>query len=570
MRQHRPPPTRLRVGIAIGTAAAAIVAGLLATTTSASAATDTLAPVSLTTSAGAVGSGQTYSNLILKDQTGTANNYAKYVEFSPSGGNPYSGYRTYTLPGSVVPATVTAVQVSANYKGPSTADQTWTWALYNWSTSTWSNVGTNATAPSWGSWKLLSFASPASASSFVSSTGSIRVRLLANNTSDSADVDFESVVVTSSASSDTTAPSTPAGLTVTGTTSSSASLSWTASTDDVAVTGYEVFQNGGATPVASPTGTSVTVPGLGSSTAYSFTVKARDAAGNRSAASSAVIATTTAGGGGSGYTLPPADGQFDYQLGGAYTPVAAVQVVSRDRLQSPAVGKYNVCYVNLLQTQPDEEGQSTTDPPYGTTAWWIMNHPDLLVTVNGEIVIDPDWNEAIFDVSTVAKRTALAEIQKPWIQACRTAGFDAVEPDNLDSYDRSQGVLTFANDRDYLKLIVPYAHSVGLAIGQKNVNGEFGSTGKTFVDTVTPAQGFDFAIAEECQAYTECDDYTNVYGGRVYEIEYTDNNPNQTRSGVTKKAYAWACIDRGATNSAILRDRDVLPSGTTGYHYEAC
>lgn len=569
MKRLRPPPARVRAGIAIGTATAAIFAGLLATTTSASAATNTLAPVSLTTTTGAVGSGQTYSNLVVKDQTGTADNYAKYVEFSPSGGSAYSGYRTYTLPGTVSPGSVTGVQVSANYKGPSTADQTWTWALYNWTTSAWTNVGTNATAPSWGSWKLLSFASPAAASSFVSSTGSIRVRLQANNTSDSADLDFESVVVTSSGSSDTTAPTTPAGLTVTGTTSSSASLSWSASTDNVGVTGYEVFQNGGTTPVASPTGTSVTVPGLSSSTAYSFTVKARDAAGNRSGASAAVTATTTAGSGGA-YTLPPANGQFDYQLGGPYTPVSAVQVVSRDRTQAPAAGKYNVCYVNLLQTQPDEEGQSTTDPPYGTTSWWILNHPELLVTVNGEIVIDEDWNEAIFDVGTAAKRTALADIQKPWIQACKTAGYDAVEPDNLDSYDRSQGVLTFAHDRDYLKIIVPYAHSVGLAIAQKNVNGEFGSTGTTFVDTVSPAQGFDFAIAEECQAYTECGDYTAVYGGRVYEIEYTDNNPNQTRSGVTKTAYQWACTDRGATNSVILRDRDVVASGTAGYHYEAC
>jgi len=98
---------------------------------------------------------------------------------------------------------------------------------------------------------------------------------------------------------DTTAPSAPTGLTVTGTTSSSVSLSWTAATDNVGVTGYTVYR--GSTAVATVTGTSYTDTGLTASTAYSYTVKAKDAAGNVSAASSAVTATTaasTTGGGG--------------------------------------------------------------------------------------------------------------------------------------------------------------------------------------------------------------------------------------------------------------------------------
>lgn len=463
-----------RRSLALVVTSATIVAGCAFSALPAAAATTTLSPGSLTTTAGVVGSGQTVGNLAIKDQTGSQDIWTKYVEFSPAGSSPHSGYRTYTLPGSVSPASVTGVAVSANYRGPSTAGQTWTWALYNWTSSTWTNVGTNATAPDWGSWKLLSFGSPASASAFVSSTGSIRVRLLAGNAGDSANLDFESVTVSSS------------------------------------------------------------------------------------------------GGAPSGYTLPPANGQFDYQLGGAYTPVSTVQVVSRDRTQSPVAGKYNVCYVNLFQTQPDEAGQSATNPPYGTTQWWKNNHPELLVTVNGQVVIDPDWNEAIFDISTAAKRTALAAIQKPWMDACKTSGFDAVEPDNLDSYDRSAGVVTFANNKEYLKTIIPHTHAAGLAIAQKNVNDEFGSTGKTFVDTVTPAQGFDFAIAEECAAYEECGAYTAVYPGLVYEIEYTDNNPNQTRAGVTKTAYQWACIDQGATNSVILRDRDAVAAGDPAYHYEWC
>ncbi|MCB9000531.1 MAG: M4 family metallopeptidase [Bacteroidales bacterium] len=90
---------------------------------------------------------------------------------------------------------------------------------------------------------------------------------------------------------DTEAPSVPSGLTSSGITSSSATISWTASTDNVGVTGYEVYQNGSL--VSTVTTTSYTATGLSASTSYSFYVKAKDAAGNVSAASSAISVTTS-------------------------------------------------------------------------------------------------------------------------------------------------------------------------------------------------------------------------------------------------------------------------------------
>ncbi|MFG3295949.1 carbohydrate binding domain-containing protein [Streptomyces sp. NPDC048179] len=101
-------------------------------------------------------------------------------------------------------------------------------------------------------------------------------------------------------SSDTQAPTAPANLTSTGKTSSSVSLSWSAATDNVGVAAYDVYR--GSTLATSVSGTSATVSGLSASTAYAFTVKARDAAGNVSAASNAVSVTTDAGsGGGTGF-----------------------------------------------------------------------------------------------------------------------------------------------------------------------------------------------------------------------------------------------------------------------------
>ncbi|MFF2852871.1 glycoside hydrolase family 6 protein [Streptomyces sp. NPDC058001] len=94
---------------------------------------------------------------------------------------------------------------------------------------------------------------------------------------------------------DTQAPTVPTGLTVTGTSRSTVSLSWTASTDDTGVSGYDIFRNG--VQVGTSTSTSFTDTGLEASTGYSYRVRARDAAGNTSALSTAVTATTTAGGG---------------------------------------------------------------------------------------------------------------------------------------------------------------------------------------------------------------------------------------------------------------------------------
>ncbi|MDQ0089504.1 chitinase [Paenibacillus anaericanus] len=102
-----------------------------------------------------------------------------------------------------------------------------------------------------------------------------------------------SVTTDSISGGDLLPPTVPTNVTVSSTTSSSVLLSWTASTDNVAVTGYNVYQ--GSTLALTVTGTTATVTGLAASTTYSFTVVAKDAAGNVSASSATVSATTSVG-----------------------------------------------------------------------------------------------------------------------------------------------------------------------------------------------------------------------------------------------------------------------------------
>jgi len=98
-------------------------------------------------------------------------------------------------------------------------------------------------------------------------------------------------VTTLSPAPDTTAPSTPTSLAASGTTTTTTNLSWTASTDNVAVTGYDVYQNGAFK--ANTASTSYAVTGLTAATSYTFYVIARDAAGNSSAQSNTVNVTTS-------------------------------------------------------------------------------------------------------------------------------------------------------------------------------------------------------------------------------------------------------------------------------------
>ncbi|MGW4469944.1 glycosyl hydrolase family 18 protein [Nonomuraea sp. NPDC004354] len=127
-------------------------------------------------------------------------------------------------------------------------------------------------------------------------TYTVRARDAAGN--QSAHSTAVTATTTGGGGGDTTAPSVPGNVRSTGVTSNSVSLAWNASTDNVGVTGYEIYRGG--TLVTTVTGTTHTDTGLTANTAYTYTVRARDAAGNQSAHSTAVTATTTGGGGGGG------------------------------------------------------------------------------------------------------------------------------------------------------------------------------------------------------------------------------------------------------------------------------
>ncbi len=98
-------------------------------------------------------------------------------------------------------------------------------------------------------------------------------------------------------SNDTQPPTTPTNLVAGNVTATSATLSWTASIDNVGVTGYDVFRNT-ARIATNAAGTSFAMSGLVCGTRYDLAVAARDAAGNVSPTSAPLAVTTNACSGG--------------------------------------------------------------------------------------------------------------------------------------------------------------------------------------------------------------------------------------------------------------------------------
>jgi hypothetical protein len=241
--------------------------------------------------------------------------------------------------------------------------------------------------------------------------------------------------------------------------------------------------------------------------------------------------------------LPPAGAVLDYQLGAAYTPPRGVNLVTRDATASPAPGIYTICYVNGFQTQP------------GDRSVWLNQRGHLILKDSrGNPIIDPNWpDEFLLDTSTSAKRTELAGIIGATIDTCANKGFKAVEVDNLDSYLRSKGKLTVSNNLAYAKLLADRTHNRGLAIGQKN-SAEQAARGRSEV-------GFDFAVSEECHRWEECSSYSDVYGSRTMDIEYTDD---------LRGTFEDVCNDPDTPATTTLRDRYLVGPGQSGYAFDHC
>ncbi len=122
----------------------------------------------------------------------------------------------------------------------------------------------------------------------------IKIRLVGTTGNGwSSDIAVDNLAVTAGGGStaDTQAPSAPSNVQASSITETTATISWSASSDNVGVTGYDVYQ--GSSNIGTVTATSANITGLSAGTSYTFSVVAVDAAGNESSAGSVSFTTTS-------------------------------------------------------------------------------------------------------------------------------------------------------------------------------------------------------------------------------------------------------------------------------------
>jgi len=190
------------------------------------------------------------------------------------------------------------------------------------------------------------------------------------------------VMVATTSCPDTTPPSAPTNLTASNVTQSGATLGWIASTDNVGVSGYDLYRGG--TKVATVTSTSFVQTGLACGTSYPFGVVARDAAGNSSTQASLQVSTAAC----SAPPPPPPpvtsgtllfDGGFDTgnlsQWDSSWKGANGIVPVTSDAGVSPRGGPYMAKFVVSPGDTPPW-GYSDTDMVYRYNT--IAGHYDVV------------------------------------------------------------------------------------------------------------------------------------------------------------------------------------------------
>ena len=203
-----------------------------------------------------------------------------------------------TVNATAGPFSVTVPNTAVSYAGGSSQTVTWAVAGTTANGVNCANVDVLISTNGGTTWSTLLAGTPNDGTQAVTmpNTPSTTCRIMVKGTNHIFfDVSNANFTITAG-SSDTVAPTAPT-LSASGTTSNATNLSWTGATDNVAVTGYDVYRNGtliGSTTTA----TTYAATGLTASTTYTFNVRAKDAAGNVSVNSNTVSVTTSA---------PPAD-----------------------------------------------------------------------------------------------------------------------------------------------------------------------------------------------------------------------------------------------------------------------
>tara|TARA_B100000809_G_scaffold266332_1_gene328553 strand:- start:9452 stop:13222 length:3771 start_codon:yes stop_codon:yes gene_type:complete len=219
-------------------------------------------------------------NIRAKDATGNESSSSNTVNVTTSSG---ADTQAPTAPTTLATSNITQTTVDLSWNASSDNFGVTGYDVYQGSTNIGTVTGTSA---------QITGLTAATSYSF-----NIRAKDAAGNESSSSNT----VNFTTSSEADTQAPTAPTSLTASNITQTSLDLSWNASSDNIGITGYDVYL--GASNIMSVTGTSASVSGLTAATTYTFSIRAKDDAGNTSSSSNTVSVTTDSNDGGDSTVL---------------------------------------------------------------------------------------------------------------------------------------------------------------------------------------------------------------------------------------------------------------------------
>jgi glucose/arabinose dehydrogenase len=361
-----------------------------------------------------------------------------------------------------------------------------------------------------------------------------RLSLDARDAAGNVSLGSNQATVTTTASDDTKPPSAPTNLKVTGTTSSTVSLSWTKSTDNIGVTSYDVMNAGVALNGDPITGTTDTVTGLASSTTYQLTVVAHDAAGNTSDPSNQVSATTAAGSGGAPSGITTISTGWSVPWGMSWLPDGSMLITERDTFKL-----YH-------------------EPAAGGTRTLIGSVPNV-VTTNGEggllgVAVDPNWssNHYIYLMHTASEGNRI--VRMTWTGGTSLTGYKTLVQGIAKNKYHNGGRLAFGPD-GYLYATTGDAEDGANAQNKSSLNGKI----LRMKTDGTAAPGNPFGTLVYSYGHRNPQGLAWDSAGRLWEAELGNSKYDELNLIQPGLNYGWPTCEGNCTTSGMTNPKAQWP-----------
>jgi hypothetical protein len=491
-------------------------------------------PKSLQTQSGTT-STTALSALNTQDQSGSQDNWNKYVEFYGHQ-SAYKGVFSFDVSG-IDASSVSTYTMDVSWRGPQHSTQVWEFEYFVPASNSWVLAGDNTDAANW-AWSELSFCNTEAFADLVSG-GVIKVRYSSATVADDSDIDYLAITVTAGSASTGSATSTHAPATPAPTHKATQAPTPTHAPATPAPThkATQAPNTPRPTPKATPTHAPST-PAPTHKATQAPTPKATPAPNATPApkatpkptakATSKPTTTPNAPGGRmcpAGEVWAPAPGTtWQWQLTGTVDTSLDVQMYDIDLFDNTAQtiatlhsqGKAVICYFSTQYEnwRPDASSWPASVIGSGLDGWPGENYVDI-------------------------RSPIVRSIMQTRLDLAVSKGCDGVEPDNVDEYTNSNGLgITAADQIDFNTFIATEAHARGLSVGLKNDLDQ--------VATLQPH--FDWVLDEQCNQYSECDMLEPFVkaGKAAFGVEYSGSASNFCPKMVTD-GYSWLLKDLDLT-----------------------